>query len=113
MMATMDTIPIPPYAVQMWRDDNHIYVALPMTAGGIPYITRYPVNEGGLSSALDVLRKRRREVLSPTEAQALYTLPTHQPQVKLSKAQETLHRETTPDQRERARLLIEKMGLKR
>lgn len=112
-MGHLDNSPIPPYAVQMWRGETDIFVALPMSAGGIPYIMRFPLSEGGLSAALEVLRKRRHEVLSPTEAQALYAPPRHQPQVKLTKAQELLHKETTPEQRERARLLIEKLGLKR
>lgn len=112
MMGTLDHDSIPAYAVRMWRDDNHIYVALPMTVGGIPYITRYPLSEGGLSAALEVLRKRKHEVLSPTEAQALYHPPTAQPMVKLSKAQERLHSETSPEQREAARKLIMKLGLK-
>lgn len=115
MMAKMDLDCIPPYAVVMWRDDSNIYVALPMTAGGPPYITRYPVTEGGLSAALEVLRKRKHEVLSPTEAQVLYKLPDHQPQVqvKLTVAQTKLHAETTPEQREKARALLERLGLKR
>lgn len=114
MMGTLDPTPIPPYAVTCWwGDDGYIYVALPMTAGGIPYIMRHLASEGGLSAALEILRKRKHEVLSPTEAQALYHPPTQQPMVKLSKAQERLNSETTPEQRERAKLLIEKMGLKR
>lgn len=111
-MGHLDPSPIPPYAVTMWRDDRHIYVALPMTAGGIPYITRFALSEGGLSAALEVLRKRKHEVLSPTEAQALYAPPSAQPMVKLSKAQERLHAETSPEQREAARLLLVKLGIK-
>lgn len=111
-MGQLDPSPIPKFAVTMWRDDHHIYVALPMTVGGIPYITKYALSEGGLSAALEVLRKRKHEVLSPTEAQALYKPPTAQPMVKLSKAQEKLHAETTPEQREAARKLIEKLGIK-
>lgn len=111
-MGTLDHDSIPPYAVRMWRDDNHIYVALPMTAGGVPYITKYALSEGGLSAALEVLRKRKHEVLSPMEAQALYKPPATQPMVKQSKAQEKLFAETTPEQRENARKLLEKLGIK-
>ena len=114
MMGQRDPNPIPPYAVQMWRGEHDIFVALPMTTGGVPYILKYPLNEGGLSQALEVLSKRRREVLAPTTDQpANYTAPKHQPQVKLSKSQELLHKETTPEQREAARALIERLGLKR
>jgi len=63
---------------------------------------------------LQVLSKRRREVLAPTIDQpANYTVPKHQPQVRLSKAQEKLHAETTPEQRAAAMALIERLGLKR
>lgn len=112
-MAQMDIDPIPPWAVTMWHgDDGYIYCALPMTKGGVPYITRYLASEGGLTSALNVLRKRKAEVLSPIDAQALYHPPTQQPMIKLSKSQERLHAETTPAQREQARLLLIKLGLK-
>lgn len=111
-MGQMDRDFIPPYAVTMWSDDNNVYVALPMTAGGIPFITKYPLSEGGLFQALSVLRKRQKEIITPTiDRPANYTIPP-QPMVKLSKAQERLHSETTPAQRESARLLLLKMGIK-
>lgn len=110
-MGQMDTDFIPPYAVTMWSDDNNVYVALPMTKGGIPFITKYPLSEGGLSSALSVLRKRQKEILTPTiDRPANYTIPP-QPMVKMSKAQEKLHAETTEGQRASAQALLRKMGL--
>jgi hypothetical protein len=113
MMGKLDTNPIPVHAVTCWADDHNVYVAMPMTSGGIPYITRFALNEGGLSAALSILRKRQKEILTPSAtAPANYTLPPKQPQVKLSKAQEKLRSETTESQREAARLLIAKMGLK-
>lgn len=112
-MGKLDTDCIPPWAVQCWMGEHDIFVALPMTAGGTPCIIRYPISEGGLSQALEVLKKRKHEVLSPLEAQALYAPPKDQPQVKLSKAQERLRSETTPEQRAKAMALIEKLGLKR
>ena len=112
MMGRMDNDPIPKYAIQVWRGETDIFAALPMTAGGPAYIMRFPLNEGGLSAALEVLRKRKHEVLSPTEAQALYVTPASQPMVKLSKAQERLHAETTEAQRDNARKVLAKLGLK-
>jgi hypothetical protein len=113
MMGQRDDSPIPPYAVQCWESETDIFVALPMTAGGIPYIMRFPRNEGGLSAALAVLSKRKREVLAPThDSPANYTAPKHQPMVKQSKVQERLYAETTPEQRESARKLLEKLGIK-
>lgn len=113
MMGTIDTDPIPPWAVTMWEGDHDIFVALPMTKGGPCYIMRFPRNEGGLAQALQVLNKRRREVLTPTMDQpANYTVPKHQPQVKVSKAQERLYSETTPEQRANAARLLAKLGIK-
>ena len=112
MMGHLDHTPIPPWAVTMWEGDHDIFVALPMTAGGIPYIMRFPKNEGGLALALGILNKRKKEVLLPTPEQpANYTVPKHQPQVKLGKAQEKLHSETTPEQRANAQALLRKLGL--
>lgn len=113
MMGQLDKDVVPPWAVTMWETETDIIVVLPMTTGGTPYLMKFPRNEGGLSQALGVLSKRRREVLAPTmDTPANYTVPKHQPQVKLSKAQERLHSETTPEQRENARKLLEKLGLK-
>lgn len=112
-MGSMDKDFIPPWAVTMWEGENDIFVALPMTTGGIPYVMRFAKNEGGLSAALGVLNKRKREVLAPTlDKPANYTIPAQQPMVKLSKTQEKLHAETTPEQRENARKLLEKLGIK-
>lgn len=114
-MAMADPNPIPPYAITCWTNGTDIFVALPMTLGGTPYITKYPLNEGGLSMAIAVLRKQQKEHIVPSRAApANYTLgPQPQVQTKLTKAQVQLHSETTPEQRERARLLLETLGIKR
>jgi hypothetical protein len=116
-MGQRDDNPIPPHAMQCWLGDHDIFVALPMTTGGTPYIMRFPLNEGGLASALGLLHKRKAEVLDPLDAKALFNTrpgdPTaNQPQVKLSKAQEKLRSETTEAQRANARALLAKMGIK-
>lgn len=113
MMGTADHSPIPPWAITCWLSDNDIIVMLPMTAGGTPYLMRLPLNEGGLMQALELLKKRKHEILSPLEAQVLYNPPKHPPQVKLTKAQEALHRDTTPEQRANALALLERLGIKR
>ncbi len=119
MNAIMDPSPIPPHAITMWLSDRDIIAALPMTAGGAPYLMRLPLSEGGLAKALNLLRERKAEVLTGLEAEALRQLmhtatpPAQPPQVKpMSKVQAKLHSETTADQRERAHKLLEKMGLK-
>jgi hypothetical protein len=112
MMGKMDDDFIPKYAVTMWSNDTDVFVALPMTKGGVPYITKYPLNESGLSQALEVLKKRRKEVLVPTqENPSNYTAPKVQPQVRVSKAQERLYNETTPEQRNAAMDLLKKLGM--
>lgn len=113
-MGQLDNDPIPPYAVTMWASDTDIYVALPMKDGGVPYITKYSLTEAGLAKALRVLQARRYEAKPATMAQpANYTLPPKQPMVKLSKKQEQLHSETTQEQRDNAKRLIERLGLKK
>ena len=113
MMGALDPSPIPPWAIQCWCDATNIYVALPMTAGGTPYITRYPRSEGGLASALAVLMQRQPEAPKPSAAApANYTQPQVQP-AKLSAAQAEIRSLTTEAQRENARRIILQMGLKR
>lgn len=113
MMGQIDRDCIPAYAVTMWTNDVEIFVALPMAAGGIPYIMSFKLSEGGLSQALEILRKRPKEVILPTLDQpANYTKPPDQPMVKpMGKIREKLHAETTPEQREAAQALLRKLGL--
>lgn len=118
MMGQRDDSPIPPHALTMWLSDNDIIVALPMTAGGIPYLMKLPLNEGGLMQALILLHKRKAEVLSPLEARAIFNTsradPTlAQPQVKESRASEKLKADgITEAQREHARQVLAKLGIK-
>lgn len=112
-MGKLDMDPIPPYAVTMWTNDREIFVAMPMTSGGQPFIMSFPLNEGGLTKALEVLRKRPKEVILPTLDQpANYTKPPNQPMVKpMGKIREKLHSETTPEQRDTAQAVLRKLGL--
>lgn len=111
-MGQLDRDCIPPYAITCWTNDKEIFVALPMTTGGTPYIMSFALSEGGLTAALAILRQRRKEVITPSAAApANYTKPTTQPQVRVSKAREQLHAETTPEQREAAQALLRKLGM--
>lgn len=102
----------PPHAIIMWSDDNNVYVELPMKDKSLPgYVMKFPLNEGGLSQALNLLRKPR-ESIRPTAAQpANYTIP-HHPAVKSSPARDKLYAETTEAQRESARAVLAKLGIK-
>lgn len=110
MMGQLDHNPIPLYAITMWTNDVEIFVAIPCK-GNIPYITSFPLNEGGLTKALNLLRDRPKEVIAPTAAApANYTKPPNQPQVRpAGKIRERLMAETTEDQRARAAALIAQM----
>ena len=48
----------PAYAVSMWADFRNIYLELPCISGP-PYIQSFPLNEGGLSKALGLMRNAR------------------------------------------------------
>lgn len=115
-MGQRDDSPIPPHAITMWLSDNDIIAALPMTTGSIPYLMKLPLNEGGLMAALCLLHKRKAEVLDALEAKAIFNTRSNstadQPMVKTSKAHERLKAETTESQRESARRLIAKLGIK-
>lgn len=112
MMGQLDPSPIPPWAVTMWADTRYIYVAMPMTAGGIPYITKFDLTEGGLNAALNVLRKAPPEAPRPTPSTPANFTRQPQVQTKLSAAQERLRAETTQSQRDNARKVLAKLGLK-
>lgn len=113
MTGKLDPSPIPPWAVTMWESGSNIFVALPMKAGGVPYIMKFDLTEAGLKAAMRIIKvQREEEAPRPSmDAPANYTPPKHQPMVKLSKSQEKLHAETTPAQREAAQALLRKLGL--
>lgn len=47
---------VPPHVAMCWVDDRYIYVATPM--GYEQYIQNFPLTEGGLSKALNLLKAR-------------------------------------------------------
>lgn len=112
MMGQLDRDLPPPHAVTLWLTDHDIIVMLPMTAGGTPYLMKLPLNENGLMRALELLRQRKHEVLSPLEAAAAFSPPKAQPQVKVSARRQAFLDETTEAQRENARRLLAKLGIK-
>jgi hypothetical protein len=111
-MGQLDKDPIPPWAITCWSTDTDIIILLPMTSGAPPYMMRLPLNEGGLSQALELLKKRKREILTPTEAQALYAPPKNPPQVKVSARRQQFLDDTTEEQRANARKVLAKLGIK-
>lgn len=109
-MGQLDHDPIPPHAITLWLTDHDIVALLPMTAGGKPYMMKFPLSESGLMRALELLRKRKHEVLTPTEAQ-VFDVPKTQPQVKVSARRQQFLNETTQEQRDAAQALLRKLGM--
>jgi len=104
----------PPWAVVMWSDENNIFIELPMKDPSLPpYIAKYRYSEGGLQQALHALRR------PPEEIKPSYGTPTDytksaasHPAIKHSPARDRLLKETTESQREMARRVLEKLGIK-
>jgi len=89
----------PAWAVTMWADDTAIYVELPVK-GGPPYITKFPLTEGGLSKALNLLHTRR------VESHGGFTHDPAHPNVTYA-----WNRPGTPAQRATAHALLKKSGI--
>lgn len=87
----------PAWAVTAWCDENSIYIELSGVNG--PYITCYPLNEGGLSKALHLMRDCHAQAASP-----IYQRPgvveAYKPKGPFSESQ-----------RERARELLKRMKI--
>ena len=52
---------IPAWAVTCWCDDDAVYTAIP-TKAGPPLIQRYPLTEGGMTKAINILRVQRKAI---------------------------------------------------
>lgn len=65
----------PAWAVTAWTDDNNIFIELSGQHG--PYITKYPLSEGGLSKALYLMRSCHKKQSSP-----IYQAPGVNPNYK-------------------------------
>lgn len=89
---------LPPWAVTMWADDKAIYSEVPFKDGG-SYIQRYPLSEGGLWKALQVLREMHRIMGKDKEYE-----------VKLVKVRPS-KLSATDEQKSRVRELLKRRGL--
>lgn len=94
----------PSHAVVIWTDDRSIYIEVPTIAAlGVPYVTTFPLHEGGLSKALNFLRTRYEE------------LPRHQKNYTAPAAPVTLRNGKPPiqteAQRDQALVVLRKLGL--
>lgn len=91
----------PPWSVVAWVDSTRVYIELP-SATGVPYITAYPLTEGGLSKALSTMRDAHRQ------AQPLggdYHIPLN-PMMKGQRPQAY-----TPESRAKARDILRRLKI--
>lgn len=58
-MTTYASTGRPAWAVIAWVDDNAVYIELPTDT--VPYISKFPLTEAGLSKALGLMRDARRK----------------------------------------------------
>ena len=98
MTATLATPAAPPWALTCWVDNRHIFVELP-TKGSQPYVMKFPLSEGGLTKALNILRDRGTEAKAPVYVE---------PSFRASNKQGTVG---SASQREAARNVLRKLGL--
>lgn len=98
-MSASSTTFIPLHALTVWADDHDIFVSIPTAAGSQPYISKYPLTEGGLSKAISILKVRRKELA-----------PKH---VTKFTEQESVRRVSnfTETQRENARRVLRKLRI--
>lgn len=95
--------PLPSHAILCWVDDRSVYAAIPASDKGLPYIISYPLNESGLSKALNLLRIRYEELPSPMKN---YTQAGREPTTRNGKPPVQ-----TSAQRDAALAVLRKMGL--
>lgn len=88
----------PPWAVTAWVTEEYVFVELP---GRIPYVMKFPLSEGGLSKALNILRIRHTEALAPVYVEPKFT------------ASNRLGTVGTPNQRAAAAEALRKLGIVR
>lgn len=99
MSATAAPYARPAWAVTAWVDDVAVYVELPGSAG-LPYITKYPLTEGGLSTALNLMRQAHHQASGGRR----YTIPTD----GVAKPSNVKSPAGTPSQRANALALLRK-----
>lgn len=108
MNATFAPTAAPPWAATMWSDDHAIYIEFPVK-GGPPYVTEFPLSEGGLAKALYTMRSLHQKlapVYTGDRPHAIAKPPRH-PMVKTKSVGESY----TDAQRENAREVLRKLRL--
>src|SRR5437879_5932963 len=60
MTAILARSAAPPYALRVWITDTAVFTEIPGKApAGLPHVMSFPLHEGGLSKALNILRERK------------------------------------------------------
>lgn len=98
----------PPWAVTAWLDAGHVYIELPTTEGP-PYIQRYSLTEGGLSSALTAMKDLyNREIRLRPSFPVYKTFEKFKPKQPTIKAKSSRF---TPEQKQAALDVLKRMKL--
>ena len=67
----------------MWTDAHAIYMEIPHRDGGPPYITSYPLNDGGLGKALAHM-KRHHKVEAPSHTSTFTYAKARHPSTRIA-----------------------------
>lgn len=97
----------PPWARLTWHDANFIYMEFPM-AGASPYIMKFSTCEGGLTSALNIMKRLYQDC--DVQAKEHYRKPSGGYTIKRSRTQPKVASPATEAQAEAVRAMLRKGG---
>jgi hypothetical protein len=107
MTATLARSAAPVNALRVWCDDVAVYTEIPgKPPNGLPHVMSFPLHEGGLSKALNILRVQHRQVFGRTDSAGVpldRVGPTAQPSNRPSIG--------TPIQRAHAQAVLRRLGI--
>ena len=90
---------VPSWAVTCWCDDAFVYVMIP-ALNGPPLIQKYPLNEGGMTKAINILKVQRRTISKGRVHKESAPVIKH-----------IRPRALSPKQEDKAKAILRKMGL--
>lgn len=97
----------PPWARLTWHDANFIYMEFPM-AGASPYIMKFSTCEGGLTSALNIMKRLYQDC--DVQAKEHYRKPTGGYTIKRTRTPPKVASPATEAQTEAVRAILRKGG---
>lgn len=97
----------PPWARLTWHDANFIYMEFPMV-GASPYIMKFSTCEGGLTSALNIMKRLYQDC--DVQAKEHYRKPTGGYTIKRTRTPPKVASPATEAQAEAVRAMLRKGG---